>query len=112
MKTLITLIFTLLISNTINAADFKQYDIRIDGITCPFCVASSETALKKIDGIHAISTNIDTGTMTVCTEPSLVLEEDHLKALFLKKGFTYRSLTESDVCSIDDTELDGDHSHE
>ncbi len=28
-------------------ADDVQYEIRVDGITCPFCVATSERALKK-----------------------------------------------------------------
>ena len=40
-----------------------QYDIRVDGITCPFCVATSERALKKIEGVHAVGSNLETGKM-------------------------------------------------
>ena len=101
--TLCTLVFTAAIfTNTANAKHLIEYSIRIDGITCPFCVASSENALKKIDGIQTISTNIETGTMTVCAEPTVVLEDAELEKLFLKKGFTYRSISQSDSCSIDD----------
>lgn len=101
MKKIILLTFALLVSTASNANDWVEYEIRIDGITCPFCVVSSENALKKIEGIQAISTNIETGTMTVCAESSLVLEDSQLRKLFLKKGFTYRSFTKSDVCTID-----------
>ena len=107
MKKSILLTLAFLISTTTNADDRIEYQILIDGITCPFCVASSENALKKIEGILAISTNIETGTMTACSEPSLILEDSQLRKLFLEKGFTYRSFTQSDGCSID---TDGDRS--
>jgi len=82
-------------------ADHKiQYDIRIDGFTCPFCIATSEKALKKIDGIELISSNLETGTISVCGASTLVLEEPELEKLFLKKGFTYRSLSKIDGCSL------------
>ena len=106
MKTFSILSFILLISTAALAEDQVQYDIRIDGMTCPFCVASSEKALKKIDGINTIRTNIETGTMTVCAEPSVILTDDQLEQLFLKKGFTYRSLTQSNHCSLDGSEAD------
>lgn len=99
MKKLTLLILALLLSTAANADHWVQYDIRIDGITCPFCVLSSEKALKKIDGIQTINTNIETGTMTVCAEQSVVLEESELRKLFLKAGFTYRSFTQSGTCS-------------
>ena len=77
-----------------------QYDIRIDGFTCPFCIATSEKALKKIEGIELISSNLETGTISVCGASTLVLEELELERLFLKKGFTYRGLTKIDGCSL------------
>ncbi|MFQ5564266.1 MAG: heavy-metal-associated domain-containing protein [Parvularculaceae bacterium] len=77
-----------------------QYDLRIDGITCPFCVATSEGALKKIDGVKKVSSDIETGVISVCTEESVVFTDDQLKKLFLDKGFTYRGMEKRQGCVI------------
>lgn len=102
MKTLIIFVLSLVVSLAVNAEQQIQYDIRIDGITCPFCVSSSEKALKELDGINTIRTNIETGTMTVCAEPSVTLADQQLKQLFLKQGFTYRHFALSQGCSLSD----------
>ncbi len=77
-----------------------QYDIRVDGMTCPFCVATSEKALKKIDGVKRISTDLDAGVISVCADEAVVFTDDQLTKLFLDKGFTYRSMTKHDGCAI------------
>ncbi len=81
-------------------ADDIQYDIRVDGITCPFCVATSERALRKIEGIHAVGSDLETGTIFVCADSRVSFTDDQLKQLFLDKGFTYRSFTKASGCSI------------
>ena len=91
-------------------ADDVQYDIRVDGITCPFCVATSERALKKIEGVHTVGSNLETGTIFVCADSRVALNDAQLKQLFRDKGFTYRSFEKSSACSIaghehDDEEL-------
>lgn len=89
-------------------ADDVQYDIRVDGITCPFCVATSERALKKIDGVHAVGSDLETGTIFVCAESDVTFTEAQLKQLFLDKGFTYRSFEKSTGCSMAAHEHDAD----
>ena len=83
-----------------------QYDIRVDGITCPFCVATSERALKKIDGVHAVGSNLETGTIFVCADSRVEFSDAQLQRLFLDKGFTYRSFEQTPGCSL------GDHEHD
>ena len=99
-----TLIFTFISSLTTNldlyAAELIQYDLKVDGMTCPFCLASSESALKKIDGVERISSNLETGTISVCGPVSLEFDEQELGKLFTKKGFTYRHLSKSQSCSL------------
>ncbi len=85
-------------------ADDVQYDIRVDGITCPFCVATSERALKKIKGVHAVGSNLESGTIFVCAETHVMFTDAQLKQLFLDKGFTYRSFEKTSGCSIADHE--------
>ncbi len=87
-------------------ADDVQFDIRVDGITCPFCVATSERALKKITGVHAVGSDLETGTIFVCADSQVTFTDAQLKQLFLDKGFTYRSFQKTSGCSI------GDHQHD
>ena len=108
MKLLITAAILALSFITL-ASEQTQYNLRVDGITCPFCVASSEKALKNLNGINAITTNIETGTMHICAEPDVVLTDDQLKKLFLKNGFTYRHFAQSQGCSLNDNQPSNDH---
>ena len=110
MRRKILFLVALVVTGTAVLADEVQYDIRVDGITCPFCVATSERALKKIDGVHAVGSNLETGTIFVCADSRVTLTDAQLKKLFRDKGFTYRSFEKTSVCSIaghehDDEEL-------
>ncbi len=107
MKSTILFLVAYALTGTATADDV-QYDIRVDGITCPFCVATSERALKKIDGVHAVGSNLETGTIFVCAETQVTFTEVQLKQLFLDKGFTYRSFEKTSGCSIADHEHDED----
>ena len=89
-------------------ADEIQYDIRVDGITCPFCVATSERALKKIEGVHTVGSDLETGTIFVCADSQVTFTDVQLKQLFLDKGFTYRSFQKTLRCSDTDHEHDDD----
>ncbi len=89
-------------------ADNVQYDIRVDGITCPFCVATSERALKKIEGVHAVGSNLETGKIFVCADSRVEFTDAQLQRLFLDKGFTYRSFEQAPGCSLVDREHDVD----
>lgn len=113
MKNLLILIGAALALVSAHAEEQAQYDLRIDGITCPFCVATSEQALREIDGIELISSNLETGIISVCGASSLSLDETQLTKLFRNKGFTYRGLTQANVCSIDETvdEHTNDHTN-
>jgi len=89
-------------------ADDVQYDIRVDGITCPFCVATSERALMKIAGVHVVGSNLETGTIFVCADSDVTFTDAQLKQLFLDKGFTYRSFEKTSGCSMAAHEHDAD----
>ena len=107
MKSTILFLVALVLTGTA-LADDVQYDIRVDGITCPFCVATSERALKKIEGVHAVGSNLETGTIFVCADSQVTFTDTQLKQLFLDKGFTYRSFEKTTGCSIAGHEHDED----
>jgi mercuric ion binding protein len=100
VKRTILFLVACLVTGTAALADDMQYDIRVDGITCPFCVATSERALKKIEGVHSVGSNLETGTIFVCADSQGAFTDAQLQQLFLDKGFTYRSFTKASGCSI------------
>ncbi|PHS24567.1 MAG: hypothetical protein COA85_08050 [Robiginitomaculum sp.] len=100
-KTLSLSLGLAMLAGSTMAAD-TGYKLQVDGMTCPFCVATSEKALKKINGVKDASANLETGVINVCTDGSVRFTDDQLKALFLEKGFTYRSMTKTNTCSAAD----------
>ncbi|GJL93495.1 heavy-metal-associated domain-containing protein [Hyphococcus sp.] len=99
IKALLISIGLMCVSGAAMAADV-QYDLQVDGITCPFCVATSEKALKKIEGVKHVTADLETGIISVCADESVVFTDEQLKELFLDKGFTYKSMTKRDGCTI------------
>ena len=78
-----------------------QYTLRVDGITCPFCVATSAKALKEIDGVNNVTSDLKEGTITVCADAEKVsFTDEQLTKLFLEKGFTYKSMKTAEQCEI------------
>ncbi len=81
-----------------HAAGSTVYNMRVDGMTCPFCAATSEKALKAIPGVTSVSTNLKQGVITVCAAPSAGLTSSKMKNMFAKKGFTFRSMSSGKTC--------------
>jgi copper chaperone len=81
-------------------ADEVLYVIRVDGVTCPFCIATSERALAKIRGVKAVDSDLRSGTIYVCTDSSVELSGDALQRLFESKGFSYRSVRKTSGCEV------------
>lgn len=76
-----------------------QYVLRIDGITCPFCVATSEKALKQIEGVRAVSANLDAGTISLCADEAKAdLSDARLAKVFRGQGFNYRGKEKRGAC--------------
>lgn len=108
MKTVILFLLASALTR-IALADDVQYDIRVDGITCPFCVATSERALKKIAGVRSVGADLEAGIIFVCASAQVTFSDAQLRQLFLDKGFTYRSYKKTSGCSMTDHERDSDN---
>lgn len=91
-------LFVLLAGVPAYAKDAK-YVLRIDGITCPFCVAASEKALRHMDGVRAVSSNLEAGTITLCADEARAdLSDAQLARVFRGQGFTYRGKEKRGTC--------------
>ncbi len=82
----------MLSSLQVSFAAGTNYDIRVDGLACPFCAYGIEKKFKKMDGISNIQIDLDKGLVSVDAEEGIELKEDKMKTLFNDAGFTFRSM--------------------
>jgi len=100
------LIWTALLSLLISAAalaDGLQYQMRVDGLACPYCAYGIEKHLKKIDGVGKIDVDLDNGLVTVNVAAGVTLTDEQMVKLFNDSGFTFRSML---VVPLDDTTIE------
>ena len=74
-----------------------HYEMRVDGLACPFCAYGIEKKLKAMDGISNIKIDLDNGVVSVDARQGIELTEDAMTKLFHDSGFTYRSMKKTPV---------------
>lgn len=94
MKKLILLtVVSLFWSATLFAAG-TQYNLRVDGLACPFCAYGIEKKLIKTEGVESVSFDLEKGLVLVKAKEGMTLTEAQLKQLVDDAGFTLRSVSE------------------
>ncbi len=68
-----------------------RFDMRVDGVACPYCAYGIEKKFKKIDGVKNIDVDLEQGMVSVCTSDTVAFSDERLTELFNDAGFTYRS---------------------
>ncbi|ORE88799.1 heavy metal transport/detoxification protein [Oceanococcus atlanticus] len=70
------------------------YEMRVDGLACPYCAYGIEKKLKQIDGVDHESLDIDlnTGLVRVRVADGVTLSDERLRQLFSDAGVTFRSV--------------------
>ncbi len=69
-----------------------HYEMRVDGLACPFCAYGIEKKLKAIEGVSNIKVDLNKGLVSVDMAEGKTLSEEQMKKLFDDSGFTYRSM--------------------
>ncbi len=69
-----------------------KYEIRADGLACPYCAYGIEKKFKAIKGVKNIDVDLKKGIVKVEATPATQFTEQQLKTLFSDSGFTYRSI--------------------
>ena len=80
-----------------NAAAFAagtEYQLRVDGLACPFCAYGIEKKLKKTEGVESIDIDVNRGLVIVNVAEGVTLTEAQMAKLINDAGFTLRSMTE------------------
>ncbi len=73
-------------------AEGTRYEMRVDGLACPFCAYGIEKKFKAIEGTSNIDVDLDKGLVTVDLAKGKQFTEDQMKALFSDSGFTFRGM--------------------
>lgn len=101
MKNLMYGVFIALLMNNLSFANeaseiskvnSSYFEIRADGLACPYCAYGIEKKFMAIEGVKEIDVDLKKGLVKVNGTASLKFEEKQLKTLFTDSGFTFRSM--------------------
>jgi len=95
MKILMTAMVLSLAWSAAAFADGTRYELRVDGLACPFCAYGIEKKLNAIDGVDEVDIDLNSGLVTVDVTEGTSLNDLQMTELFNDAGFTYRSMTET-----------------
>lgn len=71
-----------------------EYDMRVDGLACPFCAYGIEKGFVKTEGVKSVDIDLKNGLVIVKTEDGKTFTEEELKKIINDTGFTMKSMTE------------------
>jgi mercuric ion binding protein len=80
----------------------SRFEIRADGLACPYCAYGIEKKIMAIEGVKSIDVDLKKGLVKVNGVASLSFNEQQLKTLFTDSGFTYRSMKKLENKTISD----------
>ena len=78
-------------------AQSQQVNVRVDGLSCPFCAYGLEKKFKKIEGAKDIKIDVDKGLLTFTMEKDKTVTEEEIKKKVKQAGFTPREITYSEA---------------
>ena len=65
-----------------------QYQLRVDGLACPFCAYGIEKELNRTDGVESIRIDINAGVVTVTMAEGGTMTEAEAARIVEDAGFT------------------------
>lgn len=94
MNRLFAILMLIGMSLSILAADV-QYELRVDGLACPYCAYGIEKKIKALDGVvkDSVEIKLNEGLVVFRTNDQPQLTEASLKTLINDAGFTLRNFT-------------------
>ena len=84
----------MLVTATTAFAEFKHYQLRVDGLACPFCAYGIEKKLSAIEGVENLDIDIETGAVMVTMADDTTLDETAARRAVEAAGFSLRSFAE------------------
>ena len=84
-------LLALLVASATAFADSRQFELRIDGLACPFCAYGIEKQLTRIEGVTDVRIDIASGKVRLTTKEDADLNAATARAAVEAAGFTLRS---------------------
>jgi len=94
MLALLTLAHQSIANEAVTQVSKQQslFEIRADGLACPYCAYGIEKKFMAIKGVNHVDVDLKKGLVKVSGVKSLAFDEGQLSTLFTDSGFTYRSM--------------------
>ncbi len=86
------LVLLLLFTAKPSQAQIESVEVRVDGMSCPFCAYGLEKKLKKIEGVHELVINIDKGSAKLIAKDSVAINIAAVRPAVKDAGFTPREM--------------------
>lgn len=76
----------------------RQYQLRVDGLACPYCAYGIEKKIRALDGVDkdSVAIRINEGLVVFQADTEAPIGEAELKQLINDAGFTLRSFEQSE----------------
>ncbi len=87
----------MLLTATTAFAGSEQYQLRVDGLACPFCAYGIEKKLSAIEGVENLDIDIETGAVMVTMADGATLDETAARRAVKAAGFSLRGFAKVDA---------------
>ncbi len=74
------------------AAEVEGIELRVDGLTCPFCSLGLEKKLKRVDGVEGVQVHMKQGITEVASNPEKAPSLTAIRKAVKDAGFTLREI--------------------
>lgn len=93
MKQRLLAVILLTVSFTANSSD-RRYELRVDGLACPYCAYGIEKKIKALDGVDftSVEVKLNDGLVLFQADTPEPFTEASLKTLINDAGFTLKSM--------------------
>lgn len=65
----------------------RQIQVKILGMSCPFCAYGAQQKLKKMDGVKELEVQLETGMATLILEEGADVPNERLRKVIDRAGF-------------------------
>lgn len=70
------------------------YELKVEGLACPFCVYGIEKRLSTIEGVDRVEADINEGKVAVTMKEGARLTEQQARRAVTEAGFTLRAFSQ------------------
>ena len=86
---------TVLLYSSFSFGSGTRYQIRVDGLACPFCAYGIEKKFVKTEGVERVDIDMIKGLVIVTTSDGKTFTAEKLKEIIDDTGFTMKSMTQN-----------------